>query len=91
MIFIDGKPAREPNTNGLFVMDEEMTIVKKGLTPIQRQRAIDGTPHTITGTMAIKPDEPELYLEGHRMSKSVKEDPKPAYDPDAVVKAYLAY
>lgn len=81
---------RKSDPNGLFKMEEEFTVVKKSLTPIQAQRMLDGTPHTKGARSALRPEGPTLHLEG--LSKSVNADKKaPALDADEVLKAYLAH
>lgn len=78
-----------PDPNGLFAVDESVTLIKSVRTPMQRQRDLDGTPHTITGPTALRPPDPELVIEG--LSKACSEaSPAPApLDVDAVIKAFL--
>lgn len=91
------KPLRPASDqNGLFQLDNSVTVVNEAETPIQRQRRIDGTPHTVTGRLAHKPQGPELYLGDDKVKKSYSssltacdEDKKETLDVDAVVKAYL--
>ncbi len=85
------KTLLKPDTNGLFQMDESVTIVKSVETPMQRQRRIDGTPHTVTGAMCLQPEGPQLTLDGLEKSYSLtaKDDEKESCDPDEVMKAYL--
>ncbi len=85
------RPLNKPDINGLFQMDERVTIVKSVETPMQRQRRIDGTPHTITGVMCDRPEGPSLTLDSLEKSYSItaKDDDKEPCDADAVMKAYL--
>jgi hypothetical protein len=85
------KPLRPQDPNPLFKMGDDYTV-RKSLSPIEKQRIQDGTPHTKTGRTRLKPgnvepiDGPELYL--HKSVK--KEDAPPPPDPDEVVKSFLA-
>lgn len=92
------KPLRPAAENPLFTENQGYTITKsQSLSPMERQRLADGTPHTKTGRTGLRPplvqrvgDEPELYL-----GKSVNEDDKDAdevqksLNPDLIVKSYL--
>lgn len=92
------KPLRPAAENPLFEMVESPTVVK-GLTPIQRQRLADGTPHTVTGLPVGAPPDPVLALPPSMLKKGSlvekyderpkqpKQDPE---DPMTVVKSYLA-
>ena len=93
------RPRREINTNGLFPFVEEEAPVRKGLTPIERQRAEDGTPITRTPLSGLRPADTALFLKGHepvKKSIATKDDLKKqgleglskAYE---VVKAYLKH
>lgn len=91
------RPLQRPaSDNSLFALVEQEVVVRE-LSPIQRQRVEDGTPHTRTAFTALRPPEPKLYLEG--ISKGVNSDgvkddranPMPVTDPDAVVKAFLDF
>lgn len=87
------KPLR--NVEQHFV---ELPIVVKGLTPIQRQRALDGTPHTVTGPTALRAPDPVLVLpdslkKGSLVAKYDERPKLPKQDPEdpmMVVKSYLA-
>jgi hypothetical protein len=94
------KPLVTADPAGLFPVDDSYEVVKKGLTPMERQRRLDGTPHTKTGRTALRPEGPTLYLGSERLSKGVKDsadcadpkdrkNPKPALDADDVIKAFL--
>ena len=89
------KPWNKPDTtDGLFVMDETITVVKSVETPMQRQRRLDGTPHTVTGVMCDRPQGPQLTLDGlggleksyHANTDDKDED---CDSPDDVMKAYM--
>ncbi len=93
------KPNRPESANPLFEM-VEAPIVVKGLTPIQRQRLADGTPHTVTGRTALRPADPELKLpesmvkKGSLVEKYDERPKQPKQDPEdpmTVVKSYLAF
>lgn len=85
------KPLHDGDPNGLFQLEESVTISKSVETPMQRQRRIDGTPHTKTGRTALKPRGPELQLDGLSKSYSINadDDKKEHCDPDEIMKAYL--
>lgn len=91
------KPLRPEAENPLFEMYEAPVVVK-GMTPMQRQRHEDGTPHTRTGPTALRPADPEITLRSDLVKgslvakfderpKAIKQDPQ---DPISVVKSYLA-
>lgn len=83
------KPKRPQDPNPLFKMDEREEYVVKGLTPIERQRRADGTPHTTGNRTRLVPAE-SFYLEAEKLDKSQPPAPKkPSLDPDAVVKSFL--
>jgi hypothetical protein len=82
---------RVDDPDGLFQIEDGPIHITKGLTPIEHQRRMDGTPHTITGRMAVQPADTKLYLSDDKISKAGPEcSPKtPEHDPDEIVKAYL--
>ena len=91
------KPMRQID-DSLFQMTEAPTVVKS-LTPIQRQRLRDGTPHTNGALSSLRAPEPTLVLspalvkgslvaEYDSRPKPINQDPP---DPMTVVKSYLAY
>lgn len=93
------KPLRPESDNPLFQLVESPTVVK-GLSPMQRQRLADGTPHTVTAATALRPADPVLSLPDSLLSKGslvAKYDERPKQpkqdpeDPMTVVKAYLAF
>jgi hypothetical protein len=93
------KPLRPDATNPLFEM-VEAPIVVKGLSPIQRQRLADGTPHTVTGPTALRAPDPALVLpetlvkKGSLVEKYDERPKQPKQDPEdpmTVVKSYLAF
>ena len=91
------KPRRPTDPNPLFTMDESYEV-QKSLTPIQRQRLEDGTPHTKCRPSALSAKDYTLYLGEEPVSKGA--DPRegqgvtntdpPLMDPDQVVKSFLA-
>jgi hypothetical protein len=86
------KPLRPENKNPLFQMNEEWTV-KKSLSPIEKQRLQDGTPHTAVRNQHMGPgktpgiDGPDLYV--GEVSKS-SASPRKYLEPDDVVKSFLA-
>lgn len=88
---------RPKDPNGIFQLDESVEVVRKGLTPMQRQRQADGSPHTRHGHSKLRPEGPRLHLGSDKISKSKdaslneRKESDPAPDPDAVVKAYLNF
>ena len=92
------KPLRPESEDPLFKFVETPTVVK-GLSPIERQRLADGTPHTIGTPTALKPPDAVLTLRPDLVKGSLVEKyaerPKPPIqdppDPMTVVKSYMAY
>ncbi len=92
------KPLRPNSENPLFEMVEAPTVVKS-LTPIQRQRLSDGTPHTVTASTALRPADPVLSLpstlvKGSLVEKYDERPKQPKQDPEdpmTVVKSYLTH
>ena len=64
---------------------------------MQRQRRLDGSPHTRHGASALRPLGPTLHLGEDKLSKGYSlnvdkdEDKKPHCDPDEIMKAYLEF
>lgn len=85
------KPLRNLDTSG-FV--ERPTVVKH-LTPIERQRAEDGTPHTAMRPSALRPADPELYIsKGSLVEKYAQRPQLPKQDPEdpmTTIKSYIAF
>jgi len=90
MSYYAPKPLRPEATNPLFTMNDSYTVVKSFMTPIQRQRSLDGSPITTTPRTALRPEGERIYLGGDHITKSVSCDEKPQPDPDEVMKSYLA-
>lgn len=95
MITDSPKPINKPESeNKLFRVVERKTVVK-GRTPIQAQRDADGTPFTIHGPTALKPQDPHLVLKG--LPGKEKEEPvdmkevvsKSLHTADEIVKNYM--
>lgn len=83
------KPLRPAQENPLFQESKDETYVVKGLSPIQRQRREDGTPHTVGGRTCLHPEE-TFYLSGEKIDKAQPEVPNDhKLDPDAVVKSFF--
>lgn len=89
------KPLNKPAQQGLFEVDDSVTVTKSVETPMQRQRRLDGTPHTVTGYMCNKPQGPELVLKSlsPQPEQSGITDTSPKMltplNPDDVLKAYM--
>ena len=92
-------PVKPMNIGGLFAFSEEYSVVKKSISNIEHQRAIDGTPITRTASSALAPAGPELRLNdfeqfnksmAEKKDEEAKEKAKNKIDPAAVVKSYLA-
>lgn len=60
-------------------------------SPMERQRAEDGSPHTIPGRMCVFPKDPELYLDGVAKSQEKALPPVEELDPETIVKSYLGW
>ncbi len=86
----------------MFQMNEEF-VIKSEPTPLERQRIMDGTPHTRGGRYRITPGQvepvgdghPELYL-GKSLSNDGDNEPIPegaqtkkSLNPDDIVKSFL--
>lgn len=85
------KPLMKADENGLFPVSDSVSVVKGGVSPLAQQRRNDGTPPTVPGRMAFRPEGPSLKLDGLEKSYSASEpEKKEVYDPDAVIKAYLS-
>lgn len=87
------KPLRSQDPQPLFKQDDSFTVTKSSsLTPLQRQRLQDGTPHTRGSQYRIEPGTapqiggPELYLGD--VSKS--QAPEESIDADDIVKSFLS-
>jgi hypothetical protein len=71
--------------------------VKKSITPIERQRKLDGTPITISGRSNLKPKEPSIIIKGSLAEKLPPATYKTDTDPpqfcehsfSELVKSYL--
>lgn len=77
---------------------EPETVVIKGRTPIEKQRAQDGTPHT-SMRPGLRPADPQLVIKGS-LAEELPEAPTPPkadppiYDQEAaakVVKSFLRF
>jgi len=85
------KPLRPFNLNGIFNY-EDAPITKSVPNAWSEQRAKDGTPHTTTAPTGLRPEMagPKLVLEDLTKAKSTDViTPRPRYDAEAIVKAYL--
>ena len=85
------RPRREINTGGLFPFVDPPAAPRRPMTPIERQRAEDGTPITRTPPSALRPAGPStpLYLEGHEpVSKSITQDDLKKRGHEGLNKAY---
>jgi len=93
------QPLQKSDPNGLFQVEDSVTVVKEVVTPMQRQRRLDGTPHTVGGRTALRPEGPKLEL--NSLKKGLSPDPEQGgvldtspkmfttLNPDEVIKAYL--
>ena len=87
------KPLRPESNNSLFVLEDENYKVVKSETAIQRQRRLDGTPHTKLRPSRLSAGHAPVYLESDKLNKSSEKEKAssaPNVDPDAVVKAFLS-
>jgi len=80
--------------NELFPMVEAPTVVKS-LTPIERQRAEDGTQLTPMRPSALRPADPALYITKGSLVEKYAERPQlpkqQPEDPMTTVKSYIAF
>lgn len=81
------KPLRPEDPNPLFNINDE-TYVVKAQNAMEVQRSMDGSPHTKLRPSNISPKGESLYIQGEPETVSKAVDP--AWDPDAVVKSFLA-
>jgi hypothetical protein len=85
---------RPQSANNLFPMVEGDVHVYSR-SPIQQQRANDGTPHTVGGVTGLRPPEPELYLSKAFANPDVPAEanalnnPTSKIEPNKIVKAFL--
>ncbi len=79
---------RPTDPNPLFAFAERETVVK-GLSPLQAQRAKDGTQLTSGPTSCLAPPDKKLSLNSLKKSATLSPQKK-QLDADAVVKAFLA-
>lgn len=91
------KPMRPEFKNELFPMVEAPTVVKS-MTPMERQREVDGTPMTAMRPSRLHPPEaeqPGLYVTKGSLVEKYDERPKlPKQDPEdpmTTVKSYIAF
>lgn len=90
------QPLRKSDSDPLFKEGDDGYVVK-ALSPIERQRKLDGTPHTSNRQSAFRPKDTELYIGEDKISKASLPDAKSVsaqserdIDPDEVVKAFMA-
>ena len=90
------QPLRKSDSDPLFNEGDDGYVVK-AVSPIERQRKLDGTPHTSSRPSAFKPKQTELYIGSDKISKASLPDAKSVsaqmeddVDPDEVVKAFMA-
>ncbi len=87
------QPLNKPESDGLFQIEDSVTVVKSVETSMQRQRREDGTPYTVGGATALRPLGPKLVLNSLSKSYSLNAEEKDSdkhCDPDEVLKAYMA-
>ncbi len=94
-----GPISQRPRADTQLFAIEEGPITVRGESPIQRQRALDGTQHTKNGRTGLQAPEATLYLDG--LSKAFPnpdvpeqidaKEPGVRRTPDQVVKAFLSH
>jgi hypothetical protein len=77
------KPLREADPSPIFSMEDDGYVVK-AMTPIEHQRASDGTLHSMSRPSGLQNQ--NLYEDVYRLSKSCSCD---KLDADAVIKAFM--
>ena len=83
------KPLRKSDPNPLFKEGDDGYVVK-ALTPLQRQRREDGTPHTKLRPSSIGARDYDLFIGEDKVEKSVEaQATRDDIDPDEVIKAYM--
>lgn len=89
------QPLKKSDSDPLFKEGDDGYIVK-AVSPIERQRKLDGTPHTSSHPNGIEPKGTELYIGEDKISKASLPDAKSVsaqmdndIDPDEVVKAFM--
>lgn len=82
------KPLRPPTSDPIF-SEGDNTYVVKATTPMQHQRSLDGSQHSMNRRSALAPKGIDLYISGDKVTKS-QPKPKPApLDADAIVKSFM--
>lgn len=84
-------PFRKSDSDPLFKVENDGYTVRKSLSPIERQRAADGTPHTNSRPSAVEAKDYDLYVTVEK-SKKDKDDKSlnaKKCDPDEIVKAFM--
>ena len=85
-------PYRPPTTDPIFAEGDD-TYVVKAVTPMQHQRSIDGTLHSMDRRSALSPKGIDIYLSGDKIDKAgpgAIVTPKPL-DVDSIVKSFMEY
>lgn len=84
------KPLRPATTDSIFAEGDD-TYVVKAVTPMQHQRAKDGTLYSMNRPSALSPKGIDLYISGDKIDKSrpgAKAAPEPL-DVDSIVKSFM--
>lgn len=79
---------RPATTDSIFTSGDD-TYVVKAVTPMQHQRSIDGTLHSMDRVSALSPKGIDLFIDGEKLDKSGPVASAPTYDVDAVIKSFM--
>lgn len=82
------KPLRMADPNPLFPMVDEGYVVKS-LSPMERQRRLDGTQHTMMRPSTLEPKGIDLYLSGDKIDKSIPIVEAKSLDAAAIIKSFM--
>lgn len=85
------KPLKPATTNPIFSEGED-TYVVKAVTPMEHQRRLDGSLHSMNRKSALSPKGIDLYISGDKVNKS--ETPLESdgpLDADGIVKSYMEH
>jgi hypothetical protein len=84
-------PYRPATTDPIFSEGDD-TYVVKAVTPMQHQRSVDGSLHSMDRVSALSPKGPDIFLSGDKIDKSGPETSvalETVYDVDAVIKSFM--
>ena len=83
-------PLRPIAVDPIFTEGED-TYVVKSVTPMEHQRSMDGSLHSMNRASALGPKGPDIFISGDKIDKSVVSEgaEKAPLDVDAIIKSYM--